>query len=94
MSSVQFLPRRVLLARTQPLLQRTSLLLDWKAMPTYAGFYFAREVDMFAKRGLQVSTVIFSHLFPSFDRRYVWQAMATVVRQLDLPPRSACCNDR
>ena len=43
------------IVRAQPLLQRVDLLLDWKAMPTYAGFYYARERGLFAKRGLEVA---------------------------------------
>ncbi len=33
------------------------LLLDWKAAPTYAGFYIAREIGAFAKRGVEVRLV-------------------------------------
>jgi ABC-type nitrate/sulfonate/bicarbonate transport system substrate-binding protein len=61
------LPRRALLAgalaapltapaigRAQPL-RRVDLLLDWKAMPTYCGFYLASEWGLFAGRGLDVA---------------------------------------
>jgi ABC-type nitrate/sulfonate/bicarbonate transport system substrate-binding protein len=61
------LPRRVLLAsalatplvtpallRAQPL-KKIDLLLDWKPMPTYAGFYLAREWGLFAGQGLDVT---------------------------------------
>jgi NitT/TauT family transport system substrate-binding protein len=43
------------IVRAQPRLQRIDLLLDWKPMPTYAGFYYARERGLFAKRGLEVA---------------------------------------
>jgi ABC-type nitrate/sulfonate/bicarbonate transport system substrate-binding protein len=39
----------------QPLRQRVDLLLDWKALPTYSGFYLARELGLFARRGLEVA---------------------------------------
>lgn len=40
--------------RAQPALTRLALLLDWKAMPTYAGFFLARELGLFARHGLEV----------------------------------------
>ncbi len=40
--------------RAQPL-QKVEILLDWKALPTYAGFYLARELGAFERRGLEVS---------------------------------------
>lgn len=43
------------IVRAQPPRQSVDLLLDWKAMPTYAGFYLARELGLFAKRGLEVA---------------------------------------
>lgn len=36
-------------------LQKVDLLLDWKALPTYAGFFLAREMGSFERRGLDVS---------------------------------------
>jgi ABC-type nitrate/sulfonate/bicarbonate transport systems, periplasmic components len=36
-------------------LQKVEILLDWKALPTYAGFYLAREMGAFERRGLEVS---------------------------------------
>jgi ABC-type nitrate/sulfonate/bicarbonate transport system substrate-binding protein len=36
-------------------LQQVNLLLDWTPMPTYAGFFLAREWGLFARRGLQVA---------------------------------------
>jgi ABC-type nitrate/sulfonate/bicarbonate transport system substrate-binding protein len=38
-------------------MDNVDLLLDWKAAPTYAGFYIARETDSFRKRGLDVRLV-------------------------------------
>jgi ABC-type nitrate/sulfonate/bicarbonate transport system substrate-binding protein len=38
-------------------MENVDLLLDWKAAPTYAGFYIARETDAFRKRGLDVRLV-------------------------------------
>jgi len=36
-------------------LQKVEILLDWKALPTFAGFFLAKEKDAFARRGLDVS---------------------------------------
>ncbi|MDB5489706.1 MAG: sulfonate/nitrate transport system substrate-binding protein, partial [Reyranella sp.] len=36
-------------------LQKVEILLDWKALPTYAGFYLAREMGAFERRGLEVT---------------------------------------
>jgi ABC-type nitrate/sulfonate/bicarbonate transport system substrate-binding protein len=38
-------------------LQHLDLLIDWKPAPTYAGFYVAREIDAFRRRGLDVRIV-------------------------------------
>lgn len=38
----------------QPL-EKVEILLDWKALPTYAGFYLGRELGAFERRGLDVS---------------------------------------
>lgn len=45
------------LARAQPAdsLQKVEILLDWKALPTFAGFYLAREMGSFERRGLDVT---------------------------------------
>jgi ABC-type nitrate/sulfonate/bicarbonate transport system substrate-binding protein len=43
------------IAHAQPGLQHVNLLLDWKPMPTYAGFFLAREWGLFAQRGLRVA---------------------------------------
>jgi ABC-type nitrate/sulfonate/bicarbonate transport system substrate-binding protein len=48
-----FLPS---LGRTQSL-ENVDLLLDWKPAPTYAGFYIAREMGAFRKRGVDVRLV-------------------------------------
>lgn len=45
-------------ANAQPALdiaQKVEILLDWKALPTYAGFYLAREMGAFERRGLEVT---------------------------------------
>ena len=41
-------------ARAQPLLEKVEILLDWRALPTYAGFFLAREMGAFERRGLAV----------------------------------------
>ncbi len=38
-------------------LQHLDLLIDWKPAPTYAGFYVAREIEAFKRRGLDVRIV-------------------------------------
>ena len=38
----------------QPL-QKVEILLDWKPLPTYAGFFIARELGAFERQGLDVS---------------------------------------
>jgi ABC-type nitrate/sulfonate/bicarbonate transport system substrate-binding protein len=38
----------------QPL-QKVEILLDWKALPTYAGFFLARQLGAFERRGLDVT---------------------------------------
>lgn len=35
--------------------QKVEILLDWKALPTFAGFYLAREMGGFERRGLEVT---------------------------------------
>lgn len=35
--------------------QKVEILLDWKALPTYAGFFLAREMGAFERRGLEVT---------------------------------------
>lgn len=42
-------------ARAQPSLDKVEILLDWRALPTYAGFFLAREMGAFERRGLSVS---------------------------------------
>ena len=37
--------------------QRVDLLIDWTPAPTYAGFYIARDLDLFRKRGLDVRII-------------------------------------
>lgn len=36
-------------------LEKVQILLDWKALPTFAGFFIARETGAFERRGLDVS---------------------------------------
>ncbi len=38
-----------------PPLQHVDILLDWKPLPTYAGFFLAKELGAFERRGLDVS---------------------------------------
>ncbi len=38
----------------QPHLKHVKLLIDWKAEPTYAGFYLARELGFYKRRGVDV----------------------------------------
>ena len=35
--------------------RKVEILLDWKALPTFAGFYLAREMGAFERRGLEVT---------------------------------------
>ena len=35
--------------------EKVEILLDWKPLPTYAGFYIAREQGAFERRGLDVT---------------------------------------
>ncbi|MBX9945846.1 MAG: ABC transporter substrate-binding protein [Reyranella sp.] len=68
---VRSLPRRSLIAaaatagaaavvrpgwtQTADRLEKVEILLDWKALPTYAGFYLASEMGAFERRGLEVT---------------------------------------
>ena len=36
-------------------LEKVEILLDWKALPTFAGFFLAREMGAFERRGLEVT---------------------------------------
>lgn len=38
----------------QPL-EKVEIVLDWKALPTFAGYYLARDMGAFERRGLDVS---------------------------------------
>lgn len=44
-------------AQAQPVetAQKVEILLDWKALPTFAGFFLAKELGAFERRGLDVS---------------------------------------
>jgi ABC-type nitrate/sulfonate/bicarbonate transport system substrate-binding protein len=36
-------------------LEKVEILLDWRALPTFAGFFLAREMGAFERRGLEVT---------------------------------------
>ena len=42
-------------AQSDDKLEKVEILLDWKALPTYAGFYLARRMGAFERRGLEVT---------------------------------------
>jgi ABC-type nitrate/sulfonate/bicarbonate transport system substrate-binding protein len=42
---------------SQPALRTVQVLIDWKAGPTYAGFYLAKERGFYRRRGLDVEIV-------------------------------------
>ncbi len=46
-----------LAAHAQPAdrLEKVQILLDWKFLPTFAGFFIAREIGAFERRGLEVT---------------------------------------
>lgn len=48
-------PLPVLAQPAPDALQKVEILLDWKALPTFAGFYLAREMGAFERRGLEVA---------------------------------------
>lgn len=55
-AALTLLPSAHSLAQTPPdVAQKVEILLDWKALPTYAGFYLAREMGAFERRGLDVT---------------------------------------
>ncbi len=41
-------------AQSEDRLEKVEILLDWKALPTFAGFYLARQMGAFERRGLDV----------------------------------------
>jgi ABC-type nitrate/sulfonate/bicarbonate transport system substrate-binding protein len=41
-------------AQSEDKLEKVEILLDWKALPTCAGFYLARQIGAFEGRGLEV----------------------------------------
>src|SRR5260221_7503862 len=41
-------------AQADQKLEPVEILLDWKALPTFAGFYLARQMGAFERRGLEV----------------------------------------
>src|SRR5262245_52799299 len=36
-------------------LEKVAILLDWRALPTFAGFFLARATGAFERRGLEVT---------------------------------------
>jgi hypothetical protein len=48
-------PVAALRAQSEDKLEKVEILLDWKALPTYAGFYLARQMGAFERRGLEVT---------------------------------------
>jgi len=42
-------------AKLAETLEKVEILLDWRALPTFAGFYLAREMGAFERRGLDVT---------------------------------------
>lgn len=43
--------------RSQPQSRKVTFLIDWKAEPTYAGFYIAKEKGFYRKRGIDIDIV-------------------------------------
>src|SRR5882724_6712967 len=41
-------------AQSEDKLEKVEILLDWRALPTFAGFYLARQMGAFERRGLDV----------------------------------------
>ena len=105
----RLISRRVLVAATilssalafapaiaQPL-QKVDILLDWKPLPTYAGFYIARELGAFERRGLDVTFKEVQGAIPAVEAigsgKEFWigtsSGMATVIgRSKGLPVKS------
>lgn len=78
-------------------LQKVEVLLDWKPLPTYAGFYIAKELGAFERRGLDVTFGEVQGATPAAeaigDGRQYWigssSGMATVLgRAKGLPIKS------
>lgn len=83
-------------ARAQPL-PHVDLLIDWRPCPTYAGFYVARELDAFKRRGIDVRIVegrganIAAEMIAAGKEYWIGSssAAATAIgRSRDLPIRS------
>lgn len=56
LAAVALLPTRLAHAQFQAeKLDKVEILLDWRALPTFAGFYLAREMGAFERRGLDVT---------------------------------------
>ena len=51
-------------AMAQPL-TKVEVLLDWKALPTYAGFFLAKDIVAFERLGLDVTFVEVQGATPS-----------------------------
>ena len=54
LAAVAALPLAIPTARADSL-AKVEILLDWKALPTFAGFFLARALGAFERRGLDVS---------------------------------------
>ena len=80
----------------QPL-RKVEVLLDWKPLPTYAGFFIARELGAFERQGLDVTFKEVQGATPAAEAigagKEAWigtsSGMATVIgRSKGLPIRS------
>ncbi len=78
-------------------LQHVDLLLDWKPAPTYAGFYVARELEAFKRRGLDVRIVhghgakVAAEMIATGKEYWIGSSSASATaigRSRDLPIRS------
>jgi len=74
------------------------MVLDWKALPTYAGFYLARELGAFERRGIDISFTEVQGATPAAElvaratgsgsaRRAAWQPRSAAPRACDQEPR-------
>src|SRR5512134_851497 len=53
-ASALLLPVAESRAQSEDKLEKVEILLDWRALPTFAGFYLARQMGAFERRGLDV----------------------------------------
>ena len=54
-ASTLLLPAAEPRAQASDKLEKVEVLLDWKALPTYAGFFLAKDLGAFERRGLDVT---------------------------------------